>query len=361
MTEYADLADLLVDWLLHSPIQLANGQHQGAVAGWLGDHDQPTFAYPEITGYYLSTMSYISYTRPDLADAANSAAGRALDWIRKATVAGQVVPTRIHLDGYAANHDWRNRARFSFDLGMILRGVISAGATFTHPLTDDLRLTICSMIRPFCSPAGPIASHQVNPGFDDSCLPPRWSTQKGPHHVKVAAGLSVVPEDDFLRSSGRATIEYWAGHDDDLSGVQPHPAFYYIEGMLQAAKIYASERYLDVATSRYGRTLERLRGESGAIDLSRSDVLAQALRIGCHLAAVGRLSAKYEDCLSELAKSYCRFVRSDGSVLFRQDSPGITVQRNAWSAMFGLQALDLYRGLLVGDARINSIALLHLI
>jgi hypothetical protein len=44
-------------WLRTSDIVFRAGPHKGAVAGWLSEDGDPSFAYPEITGYYLSWLA----------------------------------------------------------------------------------------------------------------------------------------------------------------------------------------------------------------------------------------------------------------------------------------------------------------
>lgn len=75
--------------------------------------------------------------------------------------------------------------------------------------------------------------------------------------------------------------------------------------------------------------------------LVRSDVLAQALRVGALLRAEGRLPGiDAGHRLDALASALLRHVRSDGAVLFSLDHN----VPNAWCAMFASQALHLHSG-----------------
>jgi len=55
------VAAAIARWLLKSKIVIREGPHRGAVAGWL-DGGSPSFAYPEVTGYYLSWLASLSQT-----------------------------------------------------------------------------------------------------------------------------------------------------------------------------------------------------------------------------------------------------------------------------------------------------------
>src|SRR6266446_5666404 len=61
-----DLHVAIADWLLHSNVRIRSGRHAGAIAGWLNEHGEPEFAYPEITGYYLSWLAFVASLRQGL-------------------------------------------------------------------------------------------------------------------------------------------------------------------------------------------------------------------------------------------------------------------------------------------------------
>ena len=89
---------------------------------------------------------------------------------------------------------------------------------------------------------------------------------------------------------------------------------------------------LDVAEAVYERVFAAVAGEG------RSDVLAQALRVGALLRASGRLRGDGpKRGLDELAAALVRHVRPDGGVAFAAGQD----RANAWCAMFALQALVL--------------------
>src|SRR4030095_1016289 len=74
--------------------------------------------------------------------------------------------------------------------------------------------------------------------------------------------------------------------------------------------------------------------------VSRSDVIAQALRLAVWLRAQHVEAAPLDATIDSLANALMDRVRADGSIAFRPDSE--KPQINTWCAMFAQQALDWY-------------------
>src|SRR5487761_82549 len=55
--EISAKAKQIEEWLLSPAIQVASGPHAGAIAGWVEADGSPSFAYGEITGYWLTWIS----------------------------------------------------------------------------------------------------------------------------------------------------------------------------------------------------------------------------------------------------------------------------------------------------------------
>jgi hypothetical protein len=189
-------------------------------------------------------------------------------------------------------------------------------------------------------------SHElVEPAYGD--LPDRWSTRSGPHHLKAAAAVLFVPE----RVAGKATAamahrtcEHWARKlwIGQWPCKELHPLLYALEGMLMRTggrdgdglrvveRLFAQLMDVQAADGTLPETLD-----GGKV---RSDVLAQALRIGLLLRGREYLTgSEWSRRLDRLAQSLLTFVRADGGVLFSRDQ---TIS-NTWCAMFAHQALAL--------------------
>jgi hypothetical protein len=312
----AELARRIEDWLLESDIQMAGG----GVAGWLDGAGRAEFVYLEITGYYLTAMAWLAAGAASDASRARRALARgrdALGWLRSVTVGGTLPPTRLYLDGDPG--DWRNSSVFTFDLAMAARGAASFGAV-AGAEAGPVVASLVGRLDGLCGERAPLRSHeQVGP----DAPPNRWSTRPGVYHLKAAAALLRLPAGivgERLAGVCRGTVAHWADRirttavDEGL-----HPLLYGVEGLL------VMDTAPDVVEGVFGRALPVIREEA------RSDVVAQALRVGAFLRRSGRLHSE----LGELRDLLAGYVRPDGGVAFAAGQD----RANAWCAMFAHQAL----------------------
>ena len=114
-----------------------------------------------------------------------------------------------------------------------------------------------------------------------------------------------------------------------------HGSLYAIEGLVQFGLFGRSEAIIESA-----RCFDFLFStHAGWAHELRSDVIAQALRLGCVLQSLGQLTGSRWDCrLSDIRLSLEQFIDDSGSVSFRPLRHG-PAHYNAWSAMFAHQAL----------------------
>ncbi|MGZ4203258.1 MAG: hypothetical protein ACXVRH_14520, partial [Thermoleophilaceae bacterium] len=187
--EALDQAALRIErFLLDSGIQLADGPQRGGIAGWLGRDRSPEFVYLEITGYYLTAMSWLAAGAARSSESRGRALERgagALGWMAAATAGGAVPPTRLYLRDVP--EDWRNQAVFTFDLAMAARGASCFG-TVADASSSDIVDDLTDRAWKVSGSHAQLASHEIRDG-GRRVLPERWSTQPGPHHVKAAAAL----------------------------------------------------------------------------------------------------------------------------------------------------------------------------
>ena len=143
-----------------------------------------------------------------------------------------------------------------------------------------------------------------------------------------------------LDETSRNTIAHWeAALLEGWPCAELHPLLYGLEGLILSGQSLDSveqiyRRLLALQTA--DGSLPALVDGSGGV---RSDVLAQALRIGALLRGADRLPGDdWTRRLDALAAALLRHVRPDGGVLFATDQD----VANAWCAMFTHQALLLY-------------------
>jgi hypothetical protein len=334
-------------WLLSDAVQAAGGDHDGAVAGWVDEAGAAGFLYPEITGYYLTWLSFLRASRPEFEHEAAQRSARAVSWL--ARIAEEpLLPTRIYLRRNGTV-DWRSAAVFSFDVAMVLRGVAQATSCVGGPALALLNSLGARFGHWFAEGTDILRSHR--PPEADLSLPRRWSTEPGVHHAKAAAAILLLPDGavaSSVRTVSAKTVDHWASSGGAFTPAQKalHPELYFIEGLLLAAYPGRDTSLLPRASAQYQAVMAGQRSD-GALppDLDRpraavrADVLAQALRVGCLLlnpdapGRDGRLNG-----LTRLAAALEMFVTSAGSVVFERES-GRRYQ-NTWAAMFAHQALS---------------------
>lgn len=310
------------EWLLTAPIQSTAGPCAGGVTGWLEADGTASYAYGEITGYWLTWLSGIPQDSSRVASRAAAAVG----FIEASWGGSAPPPTRIYLR--AAAPDWRNRAIFSFDMAMMVRGLAHTRELVGPERCAAAAARILPWLARCIGEDGTLMTHLPLAGGGP--LPCRWSTQAGPFQAKAAAALLQAPTvwlPPELREAARRTIEKWSGRAAEHADL--HPRLYALEGAILAGGAPAA----DLAGTRLpadGRLAEHA---SDPTALVRADVLAQAIRI---LALVeGEAAATARARAGVLADALLDHVGIDGAVLFRRG----TGPRNVWCALFAAQAL----------------------
>ncbi len=340
-------------WLLGDQVQQTAGPHEGSVPGWLTEDGKPEFLYPEITGYYLTWLAFLS-AGDGVSSGIERRASAAISWLTRQFTGHSVPDTRIYPAGNKIS-DWRNSGIFAFDLAMTARGLVEArdicgdigGNTLLNRLSDLLLL--------FCPPGRAMESFIVRAGHGGEILPQSWSALPGPHQAKTAAAVLLAARGTALplRLREAASRRYKECRDYEHPvppGSELHPMFYWIEGLILAAVHGLDPDAWDTAASVFRKLVK---SEGPALNpyqprLMRSDVLAQALRIGCVLKGEGKLRGlEWDSFLLRMAASLSDFVDEDGTVRFSTDPS--SRQLNVWSAIFAHQALCFFE--IVADGR----------
>lgn len=309
------------NWLLNSQVQLTDGPHRGGVAGWLNEKGSPEFLYPELMGYYLTWLAFLSVVS-HRNEKISSHARNALRWISDQFADGNIPPTRLYLK--SNREDWRNSVIFSFDMAMLSRGVAVAPCFDGEGGREDTLARILDCLGRFIGSDGfiqPYLRVQSGPSLP---LPNRWSVAMGPHQLKIAAAVFSLPPEVVPQDLAAATRRlYWHWRERLLSmqlGGDTHPMLYYLEGLLLAGTCGIDEEAWSLAARVYTKLMEAHSPDGGLPPRlndtgapPRSDVLAQALRIGCILRSRGCLSHRWEEKLAALAMILELFVRDDGT------------------------------------------------
>jgi hypothetical protein len=328
-----EITDRIASWLLSSGIRIQAGPEEGAVAGWLNTERKPSFAYTEITGYYLSCMAFmhkVGRSEPNVALNAD----RAVAWLHAKCANGDVPLTRYYLQPGVS--DWRNQAVFSFDLALVLRGLASVKGLVAESMRQDTIDTLRRYLCRFISSERQLVPYIHRGGKP---LPDRWSTRPGPYQMKTAAALlcSGDWQDEKLKQAALNMYERWRApfvpRSDEL-----HAALYAVEGLILFGA-YGCHEAWKAAADQYERCAEHF-------TYLRSDVVAQALRAACVLQSRGFLQgAGWDEKISKLADVLAGFVGQDGAVLYSDATVSSLLHLNACSAMFAYQAFIFYQRL----------------
>ncbi|MEO8672868.1 MAG: hypothetical protein ABI411_16230 [Tahibacter sp.] len=327
-------------WLLSGPAQLRAGEHAGAVTGSFDQDGRPRYAYPEITGYYLHWLADLP---PVPGDDLRARAARAVDWADRHLRDGQVPTTRSYLSA-SGDDDWRNRAIFFFDLAMLLRGLCAAHEAGLVVLPEHAIGRLLDELNFFITEQGDItAVRQTGVAVP---LPQRWSTLGGAFELKASSRVQLAAAHRRLPDNLRKACERLAAQFEKHIAALPlemlHPTLYFAEGMLVAEP----QRWSDIADllSRClalvdtDGNLPETEGETESVP--RSDIIAQALRIGLLLRGASTPGAPAASSLTRLAQQLVGRVLPDGTIAFRPDVK--EPQANVWCAMFAEQALRWY-------------------
>jgi hypothetical protein len=332
-------------WLLASPAQQVGTAYAGAVAGWIGADGQTDYVYPEITGYYLQWLAWMTQTH-GRQPAYVARAEAALQWLTRWLTADQIPATRIYVDG--PRQDWRNDALFAFDVAMVLRGV---GAAVSARLLVAPAFVIewtCSWLSKLIGVDGQLEAclkHRNERSFPD-----RWSTRRGPFLAKAAAGIIdaalALPEvPTRLRIAAQRTFDVSIDALLHTSHAETHPFLYAVEGFLALPEDAAFGERLPKVAARFDALLHQAR-QIGCVPETlnragtlRLDIVAQTVRAGLLLNALQepRTSSRRE--LDNLAYTLAQNVCADGAVPFTPDAHA--AQFTVWTAMFAEQALAL--------------------
>jgi hypothetical protein len=304
------------NWLLHSAIHSDQGSRTGGIKRWLNRGGDPMFADLQVAGYYLTAMAWLASGAaycPDHVHIANFHAVRVTDWVAASL---------------AKRADCRKNA---FDLSMAARGV---AANLHRDSQFDRRQALLVAL---CERTGRA-----------STMPDDWSPGPGPHHLKAAAAVLRLPDrvaSSALTSMARETSEYWT-HElwtKRWPSNELHAALCGLEGMLILAGSRDGQG-LRLVERPFARLMEKTQAPDGTLPETihggtvRSDVLAQALRIGLLLRGRGFLRKPvWAYRLDRLADALLGYVRPDGGVQFSHDDAGADTR----CTLFALQALYL--------------------
>jgi len=357
MKTIRDVAGAVKSWLLGPHAQIAEGSHRGGVVGWLNARSEPVFVYPESTGYYLTWLAFLTKLPDSAGDAAGHAA-EAIQWISRYLSEDMNPPTRIYLSGNPAD-DWRNHGTFAFDLAMLARGMAQHVPGNTQG--PGALAQLFDLLLPFCGEDDSIQAFRPHAGCPAASPQPGWSSCCGAYQTKLAAAIllahSISEAPARLHVAADRTYRRWREYSrcQALDG-NTHSAFYHLEGLVLAGAAGWDPDATDFARDAFLKGLRTPGSPCRSADSfygtplnCRSDVCAQALRLGCMLRSRNVSTDRGLDpALRGLAEALQTFIGDNGAVRFSHQNGAR--HYNVWCAMFAHQALCFYDSVQNGKA-----------
>jgi hypothetical protein len=344
MVVTSDMVDLAVNaienWLLSDAVIRGEAPGGGGIISWLEPDGRVDGLYPEIAGYHLQFLALVSAPSEDTA---RDAARRVIAWLDAAGPRGD--PLTLY---WRQVPDWRNACLFAFDLAIICRGLLSVRRRWPDLMPATLLARYVRSLTAITAD-GVLSSHRLRHDSEPVKIPEKWSTLIGVHHVKAAAALAGADESG-ARALAQATAAFHGERFDRLGRclmVELHPFLYSVEGWLTLWADQTSDIFLQRARKSFDSVLAEIDPQTGLLPAllnepqipARTDILAQALRVGLVLEAAAAIDPLVwgQRRISLLRAVLTRV--ADGGVLFDE----VGRHLNAWVSLFTWQALRFWQ------------------
>lgn len=319
----------------------------GAYYAWYDlSSEEPSFEYPEITGYALTHLA----SQPDITAGERATAARAAAWL----------VSRWRDGDRSARSGWDDGRVYYFDLAMEANGLLLAGSRFDMPDASDIGREIVEALCAEVEGSGYLPA--LPGGFSGSRR--GWSTEGVPHMGKALqcalhARVLFPGTGDALQELVDALVIQTVKHQDfdgrfvtDPSDevTMLHPHLYAVEGLWCHAQATGSVTSAEAAAAGAAwvwahqlpsgglpRYVEVAAG--GAQPPEQLDLTAQAVRAAFLTNTNESDAARAAQRLVELAVP-----RANGaSALSYQPLSGDS-HLNAWVTLFAVQALRVASG-----------------
>lgn len=327
----------LGEWLLSDTVVRAEPDLRGGVASWIEPDGTLDALYPEIGGYHLQFLALLA--RSPLAGRAAGRAREVATWLE--AIGRHGLPLTIYRR--QEREDWRNDVSFSFDLAIITRGLALASRSFPGQVRPEAWQRYAEATAEIVED-GKLACLRPRAQSRRTMLPVKWSTTFQPHLAKAAAALLSTPgaagHDVAITTLDTLVAGYAGGGPTPSFGI--HPYMYFIEGLLTAWSLTEKPHYLDGATRAFAALLPGVERELLSPDgrnenslIGRMDAVAQIVRSGILLAALGAISAAAWRPLHDALFALLRDAQApSGAVCFELSRR----QCNTWATIFAWQA-----------------------
>lgn len=366
--------DLAKEWLLNSGIQNLKEDNIGAFNSWYDiNKNSYEYAYSEITGYGVTTLIFLYQLEKN--NLYLERAKLAADWlINKAKHKSGGILTRYFYKDANFIGSFDDEQIFSFDCGIVLNGI-----TALYNVTKEKKhLDFCKslanfMIKKMQKKDG--SFHAIYDAKNDLLIDngDKWSTQSGSFHVKLSIGLInlyEITKDKTYLDSAKKICKYTLKHlKEDGRFITTnhnknslfHPHCYSAEGLYVAGNYLKNKKYLEASKKStvylFNNQLKnggipQMFKDNKFVNFERTDILAQALRLGI-LFSIDK--EKLEKLVNRLIQFQNPKDKQRGGFIYGYDDSGKKYEHlNSWCSMFALQALILYKQSLENKLSFNK-------
>ncbi len=367
---YAKLTDSfqqLTNWLLSSGIFISekNKKNLGGVYSYFDEKsDEFSFLYPEITGYFVSTMKFLNYVEND--EKYSLYAKYSSDWLIEIYEKYGSIIQGIKSDSPVSN------LSYSFDSAMCAKGLLdyyeisknSYYLNFAKKILDNLS-------NEYLQPDGSLMPYKDVKTNLVSESDEVWYKQKGCLHIKTAIPFfqinQYLDDDNFLKIGNNIcnTISNFQNLDGSIkmhensNVVNLHTMCYALEGLVYAYSVTKNENYIKNILKSVDWCLNQI-SEDGSINLwhnskynSKSAYpIAQLIRILILMDKL-QLDMKFKSHITIL---YNFLITLQATHSSKKINGGFyeefykslfgwkkRLRVNSWTSMFALQAMYWYR------------------
>lgn len=351
---------LAKEWLLNSGIQDLKGAERGGFNSWFDlDSGEYSYVYPEVTGYGITALLFLN----DLFGG---------NFVERARLAAKWLEEKA-LHPCGGVRTGKNENIYAFDSGMVLYGLLNLYKTsgerqylgFAEKIASFLLKDMRKGDSLFYAVYDPKTGEKKDAGR-------KWSDQSGSYHARIVLGLTSfhdITHDEAYKDAALTLCEKCLAFQESSgrfitstadNSTHLHPHAYSAEGLLYAGMYFGREDFIRASEKavlwalegqcRDGNIPKAFDGKR-FIAYYRTDILAQILRLGVILRAMGRLDGDFSRSLRRLRNRLLTFQYLGNDSQKGGFYYGFTLdgQRkkhiNSWCSMFALQALIMYEEL----------------
>ncbi|MCV0430369.1 MAG: hypothetical protein K5781_02130 [Nitrosopumilus sp.] len=348
--------DNVKDWLLSSGLTItaSNDENLGAVHAYIDEKNENYgFLYPEITGYFINSLKFLSKHDEDHVDLAKNSA----DWLIK-----------LFENNGGIIQSLEQKLVYSFDTAICANGLLDC-----YDLTNDKKyLNYAQKLLNWISIDSLNSDGTLKPYFDLSTKKfseskDVWYKQKGCLHVKCCIPFfhyyRITKNDDFLELGIQIanSINKFTNDDGsirlhlDQKIIHLHSFCYALEGLIHAYDVTRDEKYLSICTKGIDWCISKIE-EDGSILLwylskypnaKTSYHIAQLIRILILIQKLNKIEYPFP---IEKLFDYLIQLQSDNSSkmyfggFYEENYKSFLGWKkrerlNSWGSMFALQAI----------------------